>query len=125
MGRREDADAREKATGMRQSKGAMTAKIIVGALFVVSGVTTDWAASGNTDNPTGTMTMSIVIGLTLIAWGVLPWWNARRKREAVAAKELAARQAEEARRMNEPKICPACGAATKGIQCEYCGTPLK
>ena len=125
MSMREEADARERATGMRQSQGAMIAKIAVGALFVISGVTTNWAESADTSDPVGTMLFSIIVGLALIAWGVLPWLKAKKKREAAAQKAEAERQAEEFRRLNEPKLCPACGAATKGIRCEYCGTPRK
>ena len=124
MTRKEAADAREKETGMRQSGGAMIAKIAVGALFVVSGLTTDWHSADPSD-PVGTMLFSILIGLALIAWGVLPWMNAKKKKAAALEKAEAERRAAEARRMNEPKLCPACGATTKGPCCEYCGTPLK
>ena len=63
--------------------------------------------------------------LALIAWGVVPWLTAKKKREAAAASAEAARIAAEQQRLNEPKLCPACGATTKGLRCEYCGTPLK
>lgn len=122
MGRREAADERERVTGMRQSTGAMIAKIAVGALFLISGLTTDWHEYGEDLGP---MLISILIGLALIAWGVVPWLTAKKKREAAAANAEAARQAAEQRRLNEPKVCPACGATTKGLRCEYCGTPLK
>ena len=122
MGRREAADAREQATGMRQSMGAMIAKIAVGALFLISGITTDWQENGG---GTGSMLISLLFGIALIAWGVVPWLTAKKKRETAAANAEAARLAAEQRRLNEPRICPACGATTKGTCCEYCGTPLK
>ena len=124
MTRKEAADAREKATGMRQSNGAMIAKIVIGALFLVSAITTDWHAESIAD-PVGPMVFSIIIGLALIAWAVIPLLMAKKKQEAAAANAEAERKAEEYRRLNEPKRCPACGAATKGICCEYCGSPLK
>ena len=123
MSKKEEADTRERETGMRQSQGAMIAKIAVGILFLISGLTTNWTETS--EDPLGPMLISILVGLALIAWGLVPWLNAKKKREAAAAKAEAERQAAEYRRLNEPKICPACGAATKGIQCEYCGTPLK
>ena len=122
MGRKEAADAREQATGMRQTSGAMIAKILIGALFLISGFTSDWSKYGE---GIGSMLISIVLGVVLIAWGVVPWLTAKKKREAAAAKAEAARLAAEQARLNEPKLCPACGATTKGIRCEYCGTPLK
>ena len=125
MDKKAAADAREKETGMRQTRGAMIAKIAVGILFLISGLTTDWTESSDASNPLGPMLLSVIIGIALIAWGLVPWLNAKKKREAAAAKAEAERRAEEERRMNEPKVCPACGATTKGILCEYCGTPLK
>ena len=125
MDKKAAADAREKATGMRQSNGAMIAKIVVGALFLISGITTNWSEAADTSDPVGTMIFSILVGLALIAWGLIPWLTAKKKREAAAVKAEAERRAAEERRLNEPKLCPACGATTKGLQCEYCGRPLK
>ena len=119
MDKKQAADAREQATGMRQSKGAMIAKIAFGALFLLSGLTTDWAS-----DETGAMLMSILLGLALIAWGLVPRLKAKKKLAEAAAQAEAARQAEQQRLLNEPKLCPACGATTKGKCCEYCGTFL-
>ena len=137
MNRKEAADARERATGMRQSRGAMIAKIVFGALFLISGITTDWVNESDVSDPVGTMLFSIVLGLALIAWGVVPWLRAKKKREAAQAElaaekaELAAENAERKaqqqaaleRERNAPWTCNACGANTKGECCEYCGTP--
>ncbi len=123
MNRKEAADAREKETGMRQSTGAMVAKIAVGALFVVSGLTTDWAKEATTSDPLGTAVISIVIGLALIAWGLLPYLSAKKKRAQAAAEAAAEKAAAEQRTLNAPWVCSACGASTKGLVCEYCGTP--
>ncbi len=126
MNKKEIADAREKATGMRQSGGAMVAKIAFGVLFLISAVTTDWKNDPDTAlNPLGPMLISVVLGIALILWGLIPWLTAKKKREAAEKRAEAERQAAEYRRLNEPKLCPACGATTKGVTCEYCGTPLK
>ena len=107
-----EADEREAKTGMRQSTGAMIAKIAVGVIFIISG----FSAGG-----VGPALVGIVIGLALIAWGLLPWYKAKK----AAAEDAAREAAEEEKRRNAPKKCPACGAMTKGDACEYCGAPLK
>ena len=112
----ERADVREAQTGMRQSMGAMIAKIAVGALFFFVAFTMDSA---------GSVIVGLVIGLALIAWGLLPWLLPRLRAKKDAEAEAAAARAEAERLANEPKICPACGAHTKGEKCEYCGSPLK
>lgn len=112
----ERADVREAQTGMRQSMGAMIAKIAVGALFFFVAFTMDSA---------GSVIVGLVIGLALIAWGLLPWLLPRLQAKKDAEAEAAAARAEAERLANEPKICPACGAHTKGEKCEYCGSPLK
>ena len=111
----EQADVREATTGMRQTTGAMIAKIAVGAMFFFIGFTMDSFGSAIT---------GIVIGLALIAWGLLPWLMPRLKAKKEAEAAAAAARAEAERLANIPKICPACGAHTKGAACEYCGAPL-
>ena len=96
---------------MRQSMGAMIAKIAVGALFIVSPLTTGEAS---------TIVTGLIIGLALIAWGLLPYIKAKRtKRENVDA-QFEKMQTE----ANAAKVCKACGATTKGLYCEYCGSRL-
>ena len=104
------------------STGGTVAKLAFGALFIVTAFTMDDA---------GGLGVSIIIGLALIAWGLLPWLRIRR--EQTAAQQSAAAERErlraekreaEQRELSEQKICPACGAPTKGRVCEYCGTPL-
>ena len=106
------ADERERTTGMRQSRGAMIAKIVVGALFIISAFGT---------GSFGATLVGIVIGLGVLAWGLLPWYKVKKEEKDAAAREAA----EEEKRLNAPKICPACGAKTKGETCEYCGAPLE
>ena len=70
------ADEREARTGMRQSRGAMIAKIVFGALFI-------WAGFDPSD---GGWTFSyfvfcLILGCGMIAWGLLPYLEARKKRQ--------------------------------------------
>ena len=115
-----NANVREKQTGMKQSMGAMIAKVAFGALFVISGFTA-MAKQDSTGDAIGTLLVGLVIGAALIAWGLVPYLKAKKASDAAAAQAAAA--AFELR--NAPKKCPACGAMTKGDVCEYCGAALK
>ena len=108
---RESAPSRKK-----QGHGAMIAKIAVGVIFIISAFMT---------GTVGATLVGIILGLALIAWGLLPWLLPRLNEKKAAAAAEAARAAEAERIANEPKVCPACGAHTKGNVCEYCGEPLK
>lgn len=108
------ADEREARTGMRQSTGAMIAKIAVGLLFVVSAFATD---------SVGATLTGIVIGLALVAWGLLPWYKVKKAELNAKKADAPDAAAAEAARLAEPWTCPACGADTKGDVCEYCGKP--
>jgi len=112
----EQADYREARTGMRQTTGAMILKIAIGIICVISAFMTGTVGAALT---------GIVIGLALIAWGLLPWLLPRLKEKKEAEAAAAAARAEEERLANLPKICPSCGAHTKGQTCEYCGAPLE
>lgn len=121
-GKKIAGDAREASTGMRQSTGAMIAKIVFGALFVISGFTTGIPAMGeNFASGFAALLMAVILGGALIAWGLVPYFKAKKAQEAAAARNMAA----EIARQNAPKKCPACGAMTKGDVCEFCGTALK
>ena len=109
-----NGDVRERSTGMRQSKGAMIAKIAIGVIFLIVSL-----SSGELD--AAGRGIGIVIAAALIAWALLPYFKAKKDREAAAARSAA----EDFARRNAPKKCPACGAMTKGDNCEYCGAPLK
>lgn len=106
------ADEREARTGMRQSAGAMIAKIAIGALFIIS--------SFGTGSVGGVLT-GLVIGLALIAWGLVPYLQVKRARDADIEAGRDAQLAQE----NQEKRCPNCGAMTKGHTCEYCGSLLE
>lgn len=106
-----EADEREAATGMRQTQGAMIAKIVVGVIFIISAFATETA---------GAALIGIVVGLGVIAWGLLPWWKVKKAEKAAAAAAAAEARA----KIEEKKLCPACGALSSGEICEYCGTPL-
>ena len=107
----QEADVREATTGMRQSSGAMIAKIAFGVLFIISAFQT---------GSVGSTLVGLVIGVALIAWGALPAYSAKRSAQAAEAEALRATEEE----ANKPKRCSACGAVTKGNYCEYCGSPL-
>ena len=82
------ADEREARTGMRQSKGAMIAKIVLGGLFLAVSF----------DRSDGEWSLSyflfcLVLGGGLIAWGLLPYFEARRKHRAAEEAKKAARDA--------------------------------
>lgn len=110
----------------RPGIGGTVAKIAIGVVFMaISG------SDPGESNPTVFIIMCLTIGLALIAWGVLPWLRFQREEKRIAA-EKEARRLEEARiraeekaeRENAPKLCPACGATSRGTVCEYCGTKL-
>lgn len=108
-------DSRERSTGMRQSRGAMIAKIAIGILFMIAGFSSPeggWSF--------GYFLTAFVIGGALIAWGLLPYIRAKKEASAEAEARAEARYQKE----NEPKVCPSCGATTKGRYCEYCGSKL-
>lgn len=123
MNLKEKPYEKDPENGMRQSYGAMIAKIGMGALFLITAFTTNWKEE-SPGSPLAPMLLAIVFGLALLAWGILPWWNAKRRIASAEAKKQAEAAAAEQARLNAPKRCPSCGAATKGEQCEYCGSPL-
>lgn len=108
-------DYNERSTGMRQSRGAMIAKIAIGALFLICGFMSPeggWTV--------GYFLTALVVGGALIAWGLVPYIKAKKETSAEAEARAEAKIAAE----NEPKVCPSCGATTKGRYCEYCGSKL-
>ncbi len=72
--REEAADEREAKTGMRQSKGAMIAKIVCGCLFIAVSFTKpegeEWTV--------GYFLTAVILGVTLIAWGLVPYMKAKK-----------------------------------------------
>ena len=75
----------------------------------------------------GARILALVVGLALLVWAAYPFYKGRKAVIEAKKRQQAEidRQAAEAERLaNAPKICPACGAKTKGDACEYCGTPL-
>jgi hypothetical protein len=82
------ADEREAQTGMRQSKGAMIAKIVLGGLFfAVSFDHSDgeWSI--------GYFLFCLILAGGMIAWGLLPYLEARRKQKEAEEAKKAARDA--------------------------------
>ncbi|MBR3034972.1 MAG: hypothetical protein IKH87_10145 [Firmicutes bacterium] len=82
------ADEREARTGMRQSKGAMIAKIVLGGLFLAVSLDT---SDGNWT--IGYFLFCLILGGGLIAWGLLPYLEARRRHKEAEEAKKAARDA--------------------------------
>ena len=82
--REKAADEREARTGMRQSTGAMVAKIVIGVMFIVGSFATpeggEWSI--------GYCLVGITLGVGLAACGVIPYINAKKKREHEELKEI-------------------------------------
>ena len=115
------------------SIGGTITKIVVGLLFIIVSFSMDGVAAVLT---------GLLIGLGLIAWAVLPFVFAKReqkaaqeeaqiaawtKREEARMKEKHAEEQarlKQERALQKPRLCPCCGATTKGASCEYCGRPL-
>ena len=117
-----NGDVRERSTGMRQSKGAMIAKIAFGAIFVIAGFTGGLGKMAESvGEGIGTILTGVILGAALIAWGLLPYLKVKKANEAADARAAA----EDFVRKNALRKCPACGAMTKGDVCEYCGAALK
>ena len=68
-------DEREAATGMRQSRGAMIAKICAGILFIATGL------CFIPDEDLSIVLFSCVIGLGFFAWGFVPYLIAADKKK--------------------------------------------
>lgn len=105
--------------------GATIAKIAFGVMFL--GVS--FSDPGETDR-TAFLVVGLAIGLALIAWGILPWLRAAKEEkqlrlETERRREEARLRAErKAEKENEVRICPNCGATSRGKVCEYCGSKL-
>lgn len=82
------ADEREARTGMRQSKGVMIAKIVLGGLFLAVSLDT---SDGNWT--IGYFLFCLILGGGLIAWGLLPYLEARRRHKEAEEAKKAARDA--------------------------------
>lgn len=107
-------------SGVKKQKPiALILKLVFGVIFV--------CVCFSKDMELGARILALVVGLALIGWALLPFYKTRKAILAAQQRQQAEidRQAAEAERLaNAPKICPACGAKTKGDACEYCGTPL-
>ena len=82
--REKEADEREQKTGMRQSSGAMMAKIIFGGLFIVCG----FVPPSNGEWSLSYLLTALVVGGALLAWGIIPYMDAKKKREHQEMKEI-------------------------------------
>lgn len=103
---RAKAELRQQNTGMRQSTGAMIAKIVFGLLFVMAGFSSPeggWSV--------GYFLTALVIGGGLIAWGVLPWLKAKKSPPHSCDADTP----------GQLRVCPHCGGTGTSEICEYCG----
>ncbi len=80
-----DAGYRKKTTGMTQTIGNMIAKVVIGAIFIVAGFATQSLIG---------FLISFIIGVGLIAWGVIPYYMAKKQREADEIKSILAQPLE-------------------------------
>ena len=104
---------RKQRNGTKQSTGAMIAKIVIGALFVIAGF------SSPDDGWTfGYFLTALLIGGGLILWGLYPQLKAYKKSKIETAQHNIAITQENA----AVKVCASCGASGSGSFCEYCGT---
>ena len=110
----------------RPSVGGAIAKIAFGVMFI--GVS--FGDPGEADRASF-LVVSLALGLAMIAWGLLPWlriWKEEKRlrleeeRRRAEAERLRAEQ--KAERENAVRVCPNCGATSRGRICEYCGSPL-
>jgi len=62
----------------------------------------------------------LILGLALIAWGVLPYIRMKKLEKRIEDLTPAAAQAA----ISAVRICPHCGATSRGNYCEYCGSAL-
>ena len=111
-GKTQIVSEREHRTGMKQSTGAMIAKIAAGILFVLAGF-----SSPDSGWSIGYFLTALVVGGALIAWGIVPYLKVQKakKQEEVSMRKVAEQ------RINSTKKCASCGAIGTGEFCEYCG----
>ncbi len=105
----------------RPKTGIMIIKIAFGAMFIAIGIAPD------PEFEAGARAISIIIGLALIAWAIVPYFSYKRRHKEIL--EEIEREEEEIRSIraemkNKPRKCPHCGATTRGVVCEYCGSAL-
>ena len=69
------ADEREAKTGMRQSKGAMIAKIVIGCLFFAAG----FIEPEDSQWTIGYFLVALILAGAFLAWGLVPYMKAKEK----------------------------------------------
>ena len=95
--------------------------LILKALMCFTFVLTAFSPDKTKEGWFSTSVIAMVIGLAFLACILIPVLKQRRSNaEEEAAVEQIRKEAE-----NKVKVCPHCGARTKGSVCEYCGSPLE
>ncbi len=79
----EEAEEREAKTGMRQSIGAMIAKMAFGFLFISTGF-----RSPDSGWSFGYFLTCLTLGGALIAWGLLPYLASKKNKDLEAAERM-------------------------------------
>ena len=100
--------------------GSCIGKLIAGGFFLIFGFT-------ELMTDIGTGLFSFAIALPLILWAVNPWIaNSVRTRYVAAIESTLKERRIRIRKEKESalKVCPNCGATTRGSVCEYCGSKL-
>lgn len=113
--RTQQAASREEKTGMRQSMGAMIAKIAFGTIFILAGFLPPeegWSVAY--------FLTALILGAALIAWGIVPYRKAQERARKEAAEPMEFGDSP----VRIPQTCPFCGGTGTGDICEYCGKPF-
>ena len=105
---------------LRPRIGSTITKLIFSFIFIAFSIEEGFADPGN-------MAFGLAIGLPLLLWAAVPWLLYRK--DLQRQEEFEKRLFEEKQRLRrefdeQPRICPGCGATTRGKVCEYCGTKL-
>jgi DNA-directed RNA polymerase subunit RPC12/RpoP len=92
-------------------------KIVIGIFFLIGGF-------GNIGEAWDIAIIGILIGFALLFSQYYPWISAKRQQKVKAEAEKAAKAEQQRAIAEQVKHCTTCGANTKGIICEYCGSIL-
>ncbi len=87
----------------------MLFKVIIGALFFAIGFDMESVED---------VLICAILGFAVVLWGILPYVIARKRERERRNLISASAEAE----ISMVRICPHCGATSRGGRCEYCGS---